>query len=601
MTDQIPCMFTAAKTTNPNVACPFDIEVKQEHRGDRLDVAYVRMLSIKMFNKTIRFLLGRIVEIDGNVVNTPYHTDEFEITNSGEGSTGLLTLVTSCEVIVTFDGEHRAEIRAPESYAGELTGKCGNCDGNPNDFVLRNGTDVSDRRDRVNLVAISYMVEDTSDVPEEDRCDSTNVEEEIPTEKECEENVLTSADTAGCFVFSSSSSFNPFKACIENRTVEAATKYEECRYDYCHTSDVEYEGKDTICKNIASFVEICDEAGINLASWRDIIGCPVVCGENSHYDESANSIQPSCENPNVEDGIIPVYTELCVCNDDYILSNKKCVMKSECGCNVGPEYFPLGYKRMNDECTAENVCVHEDGNSFMKPTAFNGCKENEECSLVDGVRKCSCVDGFVEIDGRCEVLDGTEDEEEEGIDFGEEEDKACMRLVTCKSSKKGYTECEVPMRVKKIKLKENLGSGKCKKGKTYGIKSKNAIFVKYGCKGTFAVFCNDKKKKGGGKKGKWWNKKPQEGGECGENARQKGKKCVCNKNFYGNPYEGCFEGCYCRIGGDTHIRMYDGGKLDNQAPCMYTLTRSTKPNDECRFNVEVKQGTSWRGNGCSIS
>lgn len=49
------------------------------------------------------------------------------------------------------------------------------------------------------------------------------------------------------------------------------------------------------------------------------------------------------------------------------------------------------------------------------------------------------------------------------------------------------------------------------------------------------------------------------------------------------------EGCYCRIGGDTHIRMFDGGKFDNQAPCMYTLTKSLKPDDECRFNVEVKQ------------
>lgn len=59
---------------------------------------------------------------------------------------------------------------------------------------------------------------------------------------------------------------------------------------------------------------------------------------------------------------------------------------------------------MNAECTSEDVCVNEDGNSIMKPTEFNGCKENEECGLVDGVRQCSCVDGFVEVDGKCEGM-----------------------------------------------------------------------------------------------------------------------------------------------------------------------------------------------------
>lgn len=108
-------------------------------------------------------------QVDGEIVNTPYETYDFKIINSGDGSTGLLTFVTSCGVIVTFDGVHRAEVRAPDVYAGQMTGKCGNCDGDPNDFVLRNGTDVSDRKDRQNLVAVSYLVEDTSDVAEEDR------------------------------------------------------------------------------------------------------------------------------------------------------------------------------------------------------------------------------------------------------------------------------------------------------------------------------------------------------------------------------------------------------------------------------------------------
>lgn len=67
-----------------------------------------------------------------------------------------------------------------------------------------------------------------------------------------------------------------------------------------------------------------------------------MCGENSHPEDSANGFQPTCENPEV--GISPVETELCVCNDGFILSDRKCVLKSECGCKVGPEYFPVSLK-----------------------------------------------------------------------------------------------------------------------------------------------------------------------------------------------------------------------------------------------------------------
>lgn len=104
-------------------------------------------------------------------------------------------------------------------------------------------------------------------------CDNANVQEEIPTEKECEANIMENADKAGCYVFRSTSNFNPFQTCIGNMTVEAANMYGDCRYDYCHTNDVAFERKDTICKNIESFVETCDEAGIPVGSWRTILGC----------------------------------------------------------------------------------------------------------------------------------------------------------------------------------------------------------------------------------------------------------------------------------------------------------------------------------------
>lgn len=56
---------------------------------------------------------------------------------------------------------------------------------------------------------------------------------------------------------------------------------------------------------------------------------------------------------------------------------------------------------MNDDCTKEVRCVNENGISSMKPTSFEKCGSNQECTMDDGVRGCVCKDGFDMVDGEC--------------------------------------------------------------------------------------------------------------------------------------------------------------------------------------------------------
>ncbi|ESO93802.1 hypothetical protein LOTGIDRAFT_74717, partial [Lottia gigantea] len=44
----------------------------------------------------------------------------------------------------------------------------------------------------------------------------------------------------------------------------------------------------------------------------------------------------------------------------------------------------------------------------------------------------------------------------------------------------------------------------------------------------------------------------------------------------------------CKASGDPHFFTYDGQKIDFMGTCQYTLSRSLIKNDECAFNVEVK-------------
>lgn len=57
---------------------------------------------------------------------------------------------------------------------------------------------------------------------------------------------------------------------------------------------------------------------------------------------------------------------------------------------------------MNDDCTKEEVCVHENGNSIMKATSFNGCSDKQSCDLVDGKKTCVCKEGFMQNGDDCE-------------------------------------------------------------------------------------------------------------------------------------------------------------------------------------------------------
>jgi len=40
--------------------------------------------------------------------------------------------------------------------------------------------------------------------------------------------------------------------------------------------------------------------------------------------------------------------------------------------------------------------------------------------------------------------------------------------------------------------------------------------------------------------------------------------------------------------GDPHYKTYDGQWIHFMGECMYTLSKSTIEDDECAFNVEVK-------------
>lgn len=90
------------------------------------------------------------------------------ITAPAAGAPGLISVITSCGVELFFDGDHKALVKVPDIYAGSMTGMCGNCDGDPRDFITKQGLDVNDypQSEKYDLFGMSFQVPDTSDAPD---------------------------------------------------------------------------------------------------------------------------------------------------------------------------------------------------------------------------------------------------------------------------------------------------------------------------------------------------------------------------------------------------------------------------------------------------
>ena len=60
---------------------------------------------------------------------------------------------------VSYDGERKAWIYIPTEYGPDLNGLCGDCNNVRDDYKTKNGTDVSNSKDKYALIGNSYLTQ----------------------------------------------------------------------------------------------------------------------------------------------------------------------------------------------------------------------------------------------------------------------------------------------------------------------------------------------------------------------------------------------------------------------------------------------------------
>ncbi|CAL9705927.1 unnamed protein product [Knipowitschia caucasica] len=110
------------------------------------------------------------------------------------------------------------------------------------------------------------------------------------------------------------------------------------------------------------------------------------CQPHSHFEECASPCQPTCPFPEQQQICATVCVETCVCDKGYVLSAGVCVPEATCGCSYQGRYYKPG-QRFWEGPGCGRLCEC-DTTLGMVVCNEASCADNEECSVVDGIRAC---------------------------------------------------------------------------------------------------------------------------------------------------------------------------------------------------------------------
>ncbi|KAM8927862.1 IgGFc-binding protein-like [Pelodytes ibericus] len=362
------CIYQFAGVCKKSDLVDFQVNVQNDNRGRKV-VAYVTAVQVKMYDFDIlisRQYPNRIV-LNGVLTNLPYVVDNGKLSIFKEGFSGIVQ--TSFGLRVSFNWESHISVTVPSSYAGAVCGLCGNFDGNKNnEFTMKNNQVTA----KPLLFSNSWKVGNVPGCYEEDKGDCSKLAEMELRQKNTKDGCGVLLDKRG-----------PFREC--HAKVDPQGYFKSCAYDACF-----YEGRqDILCKLIAGYATVCQQAGANIYAWRSALFCSPICGKNSHYEICASGCSPTCLTLAPPLGCNPgSCSEGCVCDDGFILSGGDCVPISQCGCNYRNKYYKSGEIFFpNGLCDLRCVCTPSGAVEFK---AYS-CGPNEECKVVNGVQKCQPI------------------------------------------------------------------------------------------------------------------------------------------------------------------------------------------------------------------
>ncbi|KAM9114696.1 IgGFc-binding protein [Pangshura tecta] len=343
----------------------FQVLVQNDHRGSQV-VSFTKVVQVKVYEADIvisRENPGRVM-VNSVLINLPYSTNNSKISIYRRGQAAVVQ--TDFGLTVTFDWQGRITVTAPSTYTGAVCGLCGNFNGDKGDELTTRGGTLAPNP---TVFGQSWKVKDIPGCVEitKDECSDLEAVERRQRGMNGECGILL--DKSG-----------PFREC--HSKVDPEGYFQDCVYDYCF-----FKGQQAvICQLITSYATACHAAGVTIYAWRTNSFCSPSCAQNSHYEVCARGCQSTCSSLYAPVQCSGQCWEGCVCDEGFVLSGDECVPISQCGCVYLGFYYKAG-ETFHPTCQEQCVC-QASGDVVCKGLS---CLPNEECKLVNGIRKCHPV------------------------------------------------------------------------------------------------------------------------------------------------------------------------------------------------------------------
>ncbi|XP_077980045.1 zonadhesin-like [Glandiceps talaboti] len=357
----------------------FIVNAKNTLPYEGATVSVVRFVIIRVYGFRIILRRQGEVAVDDVKITLPYnpHPEVF-ISQSGQY---VRVDCPELGLVVQYDGLYKVKVHLARSYGTHARGMCGICDGDKhNDYVRPDGSMAENDRDFGDSWA------------SEESCDPG--EEVTPYQSMCPNANLSTFKTA-VLCGRITDPIGHLAPC--HSVVDPQFFLDSCANDMCNAQDGD-EKKEVLCDAIASYFEVCREAGVDMVTFRSAFFCPLPCPQHSVYSVCMSPCPPSCLSPgNCGDAQC---VEGCECEHDYILIGRQCVPKSQCGCvDSDGNLHKGGHSWVTSDCKQKCRCR---GMDDVRCTKLEDCTSNAQCIGQDGEYACKCEDGYSMNDnGKC--------------------------------------------------------------------------------------------------------------------------------------------------------------------------------------------------------
>uniref|UniRef100_A0A8C7E3Z3 VWFD domain-containing protein n=1 Tax=Naja naja TaxID=35670 RepID=A0A8C7E3Z3_NAJNA len=361
------CTYTVAKTCGPDTTLPaFNVTIKNENRGVKT-VSYVGLVMVQVYGYDI--VVARkehgFVRVNNQRFRLPIFLikDKLWLFQSGTS----VIIETDFAMRITYDWNSNFAVKISSSFFENVCGLCGDYNGKPeDDFRIPSGSLAP------GLVEFgqSWKVEDGDPLCWSDchgKCKNVTEEQLIKY-------------TGETFCGWISKKGGPFSKC--HSLIEPGIFVENCAYDLFF-----YKGhREALCQALKSYVDACQQEGGVVLDWRNLVGCPFSCPENSVYKICGSVCPATCSNE------LPLHcsssqcVESCQCKDGFVMDAGKCIPRTACGCLFEGRLLAPSEEFWGDStCTKRCACNPQTKKVTCQATK---CSQREQCQVKNGIQNC---------------------------------------------------------------------------------------------------------------------------------------------------------------------------------------------------------------------